>query len=165
MEKNLDMRKPPYREHDLPVSWYFVEVPLYILYCDKVDREQSLFFFRFSKGSARTRARAAKSRDARNEGSSPHQSRAWPFAYLAFCSTDYRKKRDCSLSSDKAPGKPCHLAGIFTLDPYIWTPEVSVIEVNAVVSAPVISETTTSPMSTQTVAKARPMLPAGQRSP
>ena len=25
-----------------------------------------------------------------------HQSRAWPFACLAFCSTDYRKKRDCS---------------------------------------------------------------------
>ena len=32
----------------------------------KLDCEQSLFFFRFSKGSAR--ARAAKTRDARNEG-------------------------------------------------------------------------------------------------
>ena len=30
---------------------------------------------------------------------SRHQSRAWPFACLAFCSTDYRKKRDCSQSS------------------------------------------------------------------
>ena len=27
---------------------------------------------------------------------SRHQSRAWPFACLAFCSTDHRKKRDCS---------------------------------------------------------------------
>ena len=27
---------------------------------------------------------------------SRYQSRAWPFACLAFCSTDYRKKRDCS---------------------------------------------------------------------
>ena len=27
-----------------------------------------------------------------------HQSRAWPFLCLAFCSTDYRKKRDCSQS-------------------------------------------------------------------
>ena len=27
---------------------------------------------------------------------SRHQSRAWPLACLTFCSTDYRKKRDCS---------------------------------------------------------------------
>ena len=27
-----------------------------------------------------------------------HQSRAWPFACLAFCSTDYRTKRNCSQS-------------------------------------------------------------------
>ena len=36
-----------------------------------LDREQSLFFFRFSKGSARARERwAARPRDARNEGGS-----------------------------------------------------------------------------------------------
>ena len=39
-----------------------------------LDCEQSLFFFRFSESNAR----------------------AWPFACLAFCSTDYRKERDCS---------------------------------------------------------------------
>ena len=34
-----------------------------------IDCEQSLFYFRFSKGSARARERrAAKPRDARNEG-------------------------------------------------------------------------------------------------
>ena len=27
-----------------------------------------------------------------------HQSRAWPFVHLAFCSTDCRKKRDCPWS-------------------------------------------------------------------
>ena len=63
MEKNLDITKPPYREHVLPVPWHFVEVPLYILYCDKVDCEQSLFFFRFSKESAR--AREWRSRETR----------------------------------------------------------------------------------------------------
>ena len=50
----------------------------------KVDCEQSLFFFRFSKGSARLRER--RSRETR-------ETRA---SCLAFCSTDYRKKRDCS---------------------------------------------------------------------
>ena len=34
--------------------------------------------------------------DDNNKPISRHQSRAWPFACLAFCSTDYRKKRDCS---------------------------------------------------------------------
>ena len=34
----------------------------------QIDCEQSLFFFRFSKGSAHARERAAKPRDARNEG-------------------------------------------------------------------------------------------------
>ena len=42
--------------------------PLKIRCCFPLDCEQSLFFFRFSKGSAR--ARAAKPRDARNEGGS-----------------------------------------------------------------------------------------------
>ena len=37
-----------------------------------VDCEKSLFFFRFSKGSAHARERrAAKPRDARNKGGSP----------------------------------------------------------------------------------------------
>jgi len=53
-----------------------------------VDCEQSLFFFRFSKGSARERERwAAKPRDARDESGSASpvsrlQSRAWSFAGL-----------------------------------------------------------------------------------
>ena len=40
---------------------------------DLIDCEQSLFFFRFSKGSAR--ARAVKPREARNEGGSPRRKR------------------------------------------------------------------------------------------
>ena len=55
-----------------------------------LDCEQSLFFFSFSESNARARER--RSRETR------HQSRAWPFACLAFCSTDHRKKRDCSWS-------------------------------------------------------------------
>ena len=35
------------------------------------------------------------STDYRKKRDWPHQSRAWPFACLAFCLTDYRKKRDC----------------------------------------------------------------------
>ena len=54
------------------------------LYTFSVDCEQSLFFFRFSESNARARERRS------------HPSRAWPFACLAFCSMDYRKKRDCS---------------------------------------------------------------------
>ena len=51
----------------------------------KIDCEQSLFLFRFSKGSARPReCWAAKQRDARNEGGRPR-----------------RKKRDCSLHNAK----------------------------------------------------------------
>ena len=47
-----------------------------------LDCEQSLFFFIFSKGSARARERCAtKPRNTRNEGGSPR-----------------RKKRDCSHS-------------------------------------------------------------------
>ena len=44
---------------------------------------------------------ASGSRETREMRTSPvsrHQSRTWPFACLAFCSTDYRKKRDCSQS-------------------------------------------------------------------
>ena len=54
-----------------------------------IDCEQSLFFFRFSESNVRARER--RSRETR-------ETRAWPFACLVFCSTDYRKKRDCSLS-------------------------------------------------------------------
>ena len=64
-----------------------------------LDCEQSLFFFRFSKSNARARER--RNRETRETRAaafsvSRHQSRAWPFACLAFCSTVYRKKRDCS---------------------------------------------------------------------
>ena len=42
--------------------------------CSTVDCEQSLIFFIFSEGSARAREhRAAKPRDARNEGGSPRK--------------------------------------------------------------------------------------------
>ena len=54
-----------------------------IVILEILDCEQSLFFFRFSESNARA---------------SPvlrYQSHAWPFACLTFCSTDYRKKRDC----------------------------------------------------------------------
>ena len=51
-----------------------------------VNCEQSLFFFRFSKGSAR--ARAAKPRDARNA----LKSRAWSFACLARFARRTKKK-------------------------------------------------------------------------
>ena len=65
-----------------------------------VDCEQPLFFFRFSKGSARARERwAAKPRNARNEyGSlvSRLQSRAWSFTCLGRLRDGKRKKRDCS---------------------------------------------------------------------
>ena len=44
---------------------------------------------------------ASGSRETREMRASPvsrHQSRTWPFACLAFCLTDYRRKRDCSQS-------------------------------------------------------------------
>ena len=80
----------------------------------EIDCEQSLFFFRISEGSARERERrAAKPRDVRNEGGSPRRKkRVSLFSCLSnlaplvtrvvicvsrtFCSTDQRKKRDCS---------------------------------------------------------------------
>ena len=40
---------------------------------------------------------------------SPTTSRAWPFACLAFCSTDYRKKRDCSQSTSPYAHTPQEL--------------------------------------------------------
>ena len=55
-----------------------------------IDCEQSLFFFRFSESNGRARER--RSRETRET----RAARAWPFACLAFCSMDYRKKRDCS---------------------------------------------------------------------
>ena len=66
-----------------------------------VDCEQSLFFFRFSESNARARERRSRETRETRAAASPvsrHQSHAWPFACPAFCSTDYRKKRDCSQS-------------------------------------------------------------------
>ena len=51
-----------------------------------VDREQSLFFFRFREGSARARELwAAKPQESRDEGGDPVSrlpSRAWSFSCL-----------------------------------------------------------------------------------
>ena len=63
-----------------------------------LDCEQSLFFFRFSESNARARERRSReTREmraaARASPVSRHQSRAWPFACLAFCSTDDSKER------------------------------------------------------------------------
>ena len=76
----------------------------------KLDCEQPLFLFRFSKGSARARERrAAKLRDARNEGGSPRRvkgdallsclsclapsvTRVVICVSRAFCSTDQEKR-------------------------------------------------------------------------
>ena len=64
----------------------------------KIDCEKSLFFFRFSKGSARARERlAAKPRDARNEDGSlsllaPSVTRVVICVSRAFCSTDQEKR-------------------------------------------------------------------------
>ena len=62
-----------------------------------LDCGQSLFFFKFSESNARARERRSReTREmraaARASPVSRHQSRAWPFACLAFCSTDDRKK-------------------------------------------------------------------------
>ena len=63
----------------------------------KLDCEQSLLFFRFREQC--TRAGAAKRRDARNEGGlsrlAPSVTRV-VICVSRVCSTDYRKKRDCS---------------------------------------------------------------------
>ena len=50
----------------------------------------------FSSGLKSGVPARASGHAARRETRARHQSRAWPFARLAFCSTDYRKKRDCS---------------------------------------------------------------------
>ena len=68
----------------------------------KLDCEQSLLFFRFREQC--TRAGAAKRRDARNEGGlsrlAPSVTRV-VICVSRVCSTDYRKKRDCSQSKLK----------------------------------------------------------------
>ena len=59
-----------------------------------IDCEQSLFFFRFSKGSARARA-SVKRRRRENEGGSPSsrlRSRAWSFACLGRFARRTKKK-------------------------------------------------------------------------
>ena len=78
-----------------------------------LDCEQSLFFFRFSESNARARERRSRetretrvaAREEKRESLffrvspvSRHRTCAWPFACLAFCSTDYTKERDCSQS-------------------------------------------------------------------
>ena len=65
----------------------------------EIDCEQSLFFFRFGESNARARERRSRETRETRAAASPvsrHHSRAWPFACLASCTTDYRKKRDCS---------------------------------------------------------------------
>ena len=63
-----------------------------------LDGEQSLFFFRFSKGSARPReCWAAKPRNARNEGGNlsrlaPSVTRVVIWVSRAFCATDQAKR-------------------------------------------------------------------------
>ena len=88
---------------DLPLKSFFSA--LIMLFIKTLDCEQSLFFFRFSESSARAwERRSRETREtraaARASPFSRHQSRAWPFACLAFCSTDYRKKRDLKQSID-----------------------------------------------------------------
>ena len=76
-----------------------------------IDCEQSLFFFRFSDGSARARESSREQRDERNEGGIPRKkenhsvflplpssafiSRAWSFACLARFAR-WTKKREAA---------------------------------------------------------------------
>ena len=73
--------------------------------CNSLDCEQSLFFFRFSKRSARARALSGSPRDARNEGGSPRRKNLSCLSRLApsvtrvvicvsraICSTDEEKR-------------------------------------------------------------------------
>ena len=69
----------------------------------KLDCEQSLFFFRFNKSNARARERrSGETRETRAASPvSRHQSRAWPFACLAFARRTTEKRetaRSLSLS-------------------------------------------------------------------
>ena len=72
---------------------------------------QSLFFFRFSESNARARERQSReTRETRAAARvSCHRSRAWPFACLAFCSTDYRKMS--SLRGRRLKGKGKGVSG------------------------------------------------------
>ena len=68
-----------------------------------IDREQSLFLFRFSESNARARERrSGETRETRAASPvSRHQSRAWPFACLAFARRTTEKRetaRSLSLS-------------------------------------------------------------------
>ena len=78
-----------------------------------LDCEQSLFFFRFSESNARARERRSRetretrvaAREEKRESLffrvspvSRHRTCAWPFACLAFCSTDYTKERETARS-------------------------------------------------------------------
>ena len=80
------------------------------VFSDKLDCEQPLFSFRYSKGSARARERwTAKPRDARSDrGRQPEKKKEFLLSYLsrlrpsvtrvviyvsqAFCSTDQEKR-------------------------------------------------------------------------
>ena len=82
----------------------FVEtlVRLHLLQCRL--RSVSLFL-QISESNARTRERqSCETRETRAAARvSCHRSRAWPFACLAFCSTDYRKMS--SLRGRRLKGK------------------------------------------------------------
>ena len=82
----------------------FVEtlVRLHLLQCRL--RAESLFL-QISESNARTRERQSReTRETRAAARvSCHRSRAWPFACLAFCSTDYRKMS--SLRGRRLKGK------------------------------------------------------------
>ena len=85
------------------VKWTFLpalSIGQHYLLASSVDCEQSLFFFRFNEGSARARERrAAKPRDARNDGG------ARSYLRLSCVLLDGpRKKRDCSQSSLRCGG-------------------------------------------------------------
>ena len=74
-----------------------------------LDCGQSLFFFRFSESNARARERRSRETRETRAAASPvsrHQSRAWPFACLAFCSTDYSRQE--------------RLLVVYIADRYIW---------------------------------------------
>ena len=61
----------------------------------KLDCEQSLFSFRFSESNARARERRSRETRETRAAASPvsrHQSRAWPFACLAFARRTTEKR-------------------------------------------------------------------------